>query len=72
MNIQELRIAGLHGIEIPDGLVEGSRFTITAELQVARSWNDLIDVSTAGAPGATIEGGTIVGTVLIGDAETRT
>ncbi len=43
--VQEVRIAAMSGLEVPDNLIEGSRITVTCDLLVAKVSQETIDVS---------------------------
>lgn len=61
--IQELRIAALHGLQIPEGITEGDTITVTATLQVSKIDQEWIDVTTIAGKPEQLAGATTVCTV---------
>ncbi len=61
--IQELRIASMYGIEIPDEVTEGTMLTITATVMVSKIDQDWIDVTTFAGKPEQLPGGVTLCTV---------
>lgn len=62
---QEIRIAAIPGLTLPDGTTEGSILEITCQLQVASIHQDWIDVTTQVGKPEQLPGAVTVGCVAI-------
>lgn len=63
VRVQEIRIAAMLGLEIPEGITEGSTLTITATLHVSKVDQDWIDVTSQAGKPEILPGGTTLGCV---------
>lgn len=61
--VEEVHIAAIEGLEIPDGVSEGTELTITAKLYVSKIEQDWIDVTTFAGKPERLPGGVTVCTV---------
>lgn len=61
--IQEVRIIAVEGLEIPDGITEGSELEITATLHVSKVDQEWIDVTTIAGKPEQLPGAVVLGAV---------
>lgn len=63
--VQEIYIAAIEGLTVPEGLTKGSVIEVTCRLQVARVTQDWIDVTTIAGKPEQLPGAVTVGCVAI-------